>query len=144
MKIFNQLSNIIDFLSFTKLLKYYFYTLLLLFSSSSHAGMWDQLWKTSDQKAYQLMQSHQFTAAKRLFKNPAWRATAAYRDGDYAHALHTYQQDLSADGYYNQWNSLVRLGQYKSSEGLWESAFNWTKNGRCAFQCGINSKMAEA
>ena len=87
----------------------------LSFVSSAYAWSWQDLWLTRNQQAYRLMQKNQFTEAQKTFADSAWQATAAFRAKDYTRASETYAKLKTADGYYNQGNALVHLGQYEAA-----------------------------
>ena len=80
--------------------------LLLLISicltQTVSAFSWQDLWATKDQRAKAMMDKGQFVEAKDTFEREDWRATSAYRAGDYKQAESLYQSFKNEDAYYNQ------------------------------------------
>jgi Ca-activated chloride channel family protein len=97
-------------------MKHAFISLLFIISSTyANAWTWQDLWKTPNQQASQLMLKKQFEQAKQTFQSPEWQATAAFRANDYADASRRFEALHHADGYYNQGNALAHLGQYEQA-----------------------------
>lgn len=76
---------------------------MLLFTCQLQAG----LWKTNDQWGQQLFEKGQFEEAAEVFEDPQWKAAAYYKAKNYQAAAEIYEQDTSAEGYYNLGNSLA-------------------------------------
>ncbi|WP_131782520.1 tetratricopeptide repeat protein [Legionella gresilensis] len=89
--------------------------LLLLITCNSYAFTWQDLWSTKDQQGERLMQQGQFKKAQTTFNEPAWRASAAYRAGDYQKASQAFGNLQTEQGYYNQGNALAHLGKYEDA-----------------------------
>ena len=51
---------------------------------------WQALWQNPDQRANGLFEREDFATAAELFDDPAWKAAAQYRAGDYAGALDSW------------------------------------------------------
>lgn len=83
-----------------------------LLTSKAQADTWDNLWHTRDQQGMQAFKQQDFKAAADKFANPAWQGSALYRAGDYQGALKAFEQDKSANGYFNQGNALMQMGEY--------------------------------
>ncbi|STX52838.1 TPR domain protein in aerotolerance operon [Legionella busanensis] len=92
-----------------------FKLLLLLITCNSYALTWQDLWSTKDQQGERLMQQGQFKKAQTTFNDPAWRASAAYRAGDYQQAAQVFGHLQTEQGYYNQGNALAHLGKYEDA-----------------------------
>ncbi len=92
-----------------------YWLLLLGISCNTYAINWQDLWTTKDQQAQQFMQRKEFKKAQEIFQHPCWRASAAYRAGEYSTAATEYNSLNTAEGYYNQGNALAKLGQYDSA-----------------------------
>ncbi len=75
-----------------------------------------------DQRGSGLLQAEEAEAAAELFQDPAWKATANYRAGRFDKALELYQQDDSADGWYNRGNSLARTGKLDEAIAAYNKA----------------------
>jgi Ca-activated chloride channel family protein len=75
-----------------------------------------------DQLGSELLAAEQAEAAAEVFEDPAWKATANYRAGNFDKALELYQQDDSADGFYNRGNSLARAGDLQAAIDAYSKA----------------------
>lgn len=81
-----------------------------LISEPASALEWRDLWQTADQQASRALQAGDAETAQTLFKDPQWRASAAYLAGDYQTAIDEFVQNNSADGHYNGGNGLAKSG----------------------------------
>jgi Ca-activated chloride channel family protein len=84
-------------------------------TTTAFAWTWQDLWRTPNQQASQLMHETKFSEAEQQFQNQAWRATAAFRAQHFKKASEHFAALNSADGYYNQGNALAYLKQYKDA-----------------------------
>nr|WP_115262315.1 tetratricopeptide repeat protein [Legionella wadsworthii] len=98
------------------------FLLLWLFSASSHAVDWNDLWSTPDQQGRDYMAKNQFKQAKEKFTRNDWAAAAAYRAGDYQRAAELYHDLKNEQGYYNQGNALAHMGQYEEAIKAYDKA----------------------
>ena len=73
---------------------------------------WDDLWLRSDQRGQRAMDARDYAAAAELFDDPAWKAAAQHRAGDYQGALDSLEPLAGAQNNYNRGNALARLGRY--------------------------------
>ena len=73
---------------------------------------WDDLWLRRDQQGQRAMESRDYPAAAELFDDPAWKAAAQHRAGDYQGALDSLEPLVDAQSNYNRGNALARLGRY--------------------------------
>ena len=53
--------------------------------------------------------------AAKEFVQPDWKASAHYRNGDFAAAAKTLENTDSSDGFYNRANALAKLGKYEEA-----------------------------
>jgi len=83
---------------------------------------WDDLWRRPDQQAARAFATGDATAAAERFQDPAWRAAARYRGGDYAGAVADLAGLGGAEVDYNRGNALARLGQLDQSIAAYERA----------------------
>ncbi|PMG51772.1 VWA domain-containing protein [Shewanella sp. 10N.286.52.B9] len=88
---------------------------LLMQPTPASANSWDDLWQTADQQASeqfnQAQSAEDYSKAAEKFDQPQWQASAQYKAGDYENALSGFEQDDSANGLYNQANSLLQLNK---------------------------------
>ncbi|WP_434938577.1 VWA domain-containing protein [Shewanella sp. HL-SH8] len=80
------------------------------YSKPVQANIWDDLWLTADQQAQQAFDKEEYAKAAANFSQPNWQASAHYKSGNYQQALEGFELDNSAEGLYNQANSLMQLG----------------------------------
>ena len=80
---------------------------------SVQAQTWNDLWQTKNSQAEELMQQKKYADAAKTFDDPAWRAAAHYRQGDYAAALKDFDAitQPTLDDQYNRANALAHLGR---------------------------------
>lgn len=81
---------------------------------SSYALEWSDLWLNSDQQAAKQIQNGQHEQAFETAKSDNWKATAAFRKKDYQQAENLFN-DGTADGFYNQGNSLAVSGELEEA-----------------------------
>ena len=73
---------------------------------------WDGLWLRRDQQGQRAMDARDYAAAAELFNDPAWKAAAQHRAGDYQGALDSLEPLDDSQSHYNRGNALARLGRY--------------------------------
>ncbi len=78
--------------------------------SNTEANLWSRLWFRDDQLAFELLEKGDAKTAAHLFQDEKWKSVANYRNKEWGPALNGFSSDLSADGLYNQGNSLAQLG----------------------------------
>jgi Ca-activated chloride channel family protein len=86
----------------------------------SAATWWDELWATPDQRAQQALENNKAKMAAETFADPAWKAAANYRAGDYAKAIELYQQQNDVESLYNLGNALAKSGKYEKAIEAYE------------------------
>jgi len=79
-------------------------------------------WQTPDQQGQSAFADKDYAGAAQAFENPAWRAAARYRAGDYAGAASDLQEADSALAHYNRGNALARQGQLPAALAAYEEA----------------------
>ena len=105
-----------------------------------HAFSWHDLWATKDQQAKAMMEKGQFNKAAGLFNRDDWRATSAYRAGDYQQAATLYQSFKTEDAYYNQGNAEAHLHQYEQAIHAYDKTLGINPNNQDALH---NRKIVE-
>ena len=76
------------------------------------AQTWADLWQRRDQQGQAAFESEDHARASELFEDPAWRAAAQYRDGQFESSAETLVPAQTADGHYNRGNALARAGAF--------------------------------
>ncbi|HIE55225.1 MAG TPA: VWA domain-containing protein, partial [Chromatiaceae bacterium] len=99
-----------------------FIGMLLPLPNPAEAGWWKDLWYRPDQQGQQLLQQQQPEAAAARFRDPAWKASALYRSGDYQEAARLWSRGESAEERYNLGNALARQGKLKAAIEAYELA----------------------
>jgi Ca-activated chloride channel family protein len=90
--------------------------------------LWRNLWSTSDQQASKRLEQGDARGAAKQFSDPAWRASAQYRAGDYEQSAKNFETLLGPDGKptadadYNRGNALARAGQLQQALAAYHSA----------------------
>jgi len=95
--------------------------LLLAQPNTANALEFNDLWQTPDQRGAALLERDPAAAAEQ-FKDPAWRASAQYRAGDYAAAAESYAQLSGSDAAYNRGNALAKAGKLEEAIAAFEEA----------------------
>lgn len=95
---------------------------LLIFFIPYHlnASIWDNLWKTPDQKGEELFQKNDYQQAKEMFQNRDWQAAASYKLGEYETSAELFKESSSADGLYNYGTAQAKLGDFKEALSAYE------------------------
>jgi len=96
--------------------------LILPLPRPAQALEWQDLWQTRDQQASQAFQAGDLAKAVDSFDDPAWKASAQYKAGQYEEAAKTLQGQGSADAKYNLGNALAKQGQYPQAIAAYEQA----------------------
>lgn len=101
----------------------------------AYAVDWDHLWQRADQKAaQQLKAAPKEKRAKDnlpsadVFTDPAWKAAAQYRAGQYQQAVESLKHIDTADGWYNKGNALAKQGQYPEAIKAYDEALKRQAN----------------
>lgn len=94
----------------------------VLHTDQALAFDWADLWWRADQQgARELAAGHPGAAAEH-FTDPAWRAAASYRAGDFTRALESLAGLTGATADYNRGNALARLGRLGEAADAYERA----------------------
>lgn len=84
--------------------------MLILPGQQAEAQTWADLWQRPDQQGQAAFEAEEHERAGELFEDPAWRAAAQYRAGQYESSAETLAPAQTADGHYNRGNALARAG----------------------------------
>lgn len=76
---------------------------------------WEGLWLREDQRGQRAMDALDYGTAAELFVDPAWKAAAQHRAGDYQAAVDTLEELDDVESNYNRGNALARLGRYREA-----------------------------
>jgi Ca-activated chloride channel family protein len=105
---------------------------ILSIPQPSHALSWEDLWSRSDQQAAQAMSKGDTETAQQQFKDPDWKAAAAYRNGDFNTAVELYSNNANSKNksnegenqpnHYNQGNALAKSGKLEEAIKSYEQA----------------------
>jgi len=78
--------------------------------------------RSADQQAQALLNDGDAAAAAQRFRDPEWRAAAAFRAADFKQAAAIYAGLAGADAAYNHGNTLVMLGNYEQAIARYDDA----------------------
>jgi len=99
-----------------------FAAFLLSYTSTVTALELSDLFKRSDQRAVELLESGQAEAASAEFKDPQWRGVSRYKAGLYQEAMEDFSLAEDAEGLYNHGTAAARAGDYTQSVASLEQA----------------------
>ena len=80
------------------------------------------LLQTPDQRGRRLFENGDFAAAAEAFADPAWRATAQYRDGAFERAASLWAGLPGPEAAYDRGNALALLGRYEDAVAAYDRA----------------------
>ncbi len=89
---------------------------------------WQDLWKTKNQQAQELLQNEQAEEAAATFTDPQWQAIANYKAGDYDAAESQFSQQSDARAQYNLGNTLTHKGEYDAAIAAYNAALQAQPN----------------
>ena len=92
-----------------------FMATLFLPPDEAMAFEWKDLWNTPDQQGMELQDAGKYKQAAEKFSEPAWKAAALYRQGEYEKAEQQYAKLESADAQYNLGNSFAKQGKLQEA-----------------------------
>nr|WP_282450122.1 VWA domain-containing protein [Microbulbifer sp. CAU 1566] len=95
---------------------------LLTAAPKSAADTWQNLWKTPNQQAEEMLQQGDAKSAAEKFDNSQWRGTANYRAGKYDAAAKNFSESADPQGLYNLGNSLTQQGRFDEAINAYDEA----------------------
>ena len=90
----------------------------------SLAADWRSLWMRADQRGARALAQGDAENAAKFFADPAWRASAQYRSGNYDEALDHFSADDTPTAAYNRGNALAKLGRYDEALAAYTEALS--------------------
>lgn len=81
---------------------------------------WADLWWSADQQGARELAAGRPDSAAEQFNDPAWRAAASYRAGEFEQALEALEGLTGATPEYNRGNALARLGRLEEAAAVYE------------------------
>ena len=96
--------------------------MLTLPGQRAEAQTWADLWQRPDQRGQAAFEAEDHERASELFEDPAWRAAAQYRAGQYESSAESLAPAQSADGHYNRGNALARAGSIAAAIEAYDQA----------------------
>ncbi|GAB6049102.1 VWA domain-containing protein [Methyloparacoccus murrellii] len=96
--------------------------LLLPLPPAADALEWRDLWLRADQQAQRALAAGDAKAAAERFDDPAWKAAAEYRAGDFASSARRLEALDQPRAHYNRGNALARQGQWAQALEAYDRA----------------------
>ena len=97
-------------------------SLLLLMPSLAQASGFLDLWLTPDQHGQKLFEQERYREAAESYEDPARRAAAYFRGGDFESAAALYGAVGGPEAAYNRGNALIMLGRYEEALASFDQA----------------------
>ncbi|HSV61636.1 MAG TPA: VWA domain-containing protein [Variovorax sp.] len=91
-------------------------------SATSSTWHFIDLWLTRDQQGRRAFENGDFATAAERFEDPMWRGIAQYRAGRFADALQSFGLVDSAQGDFNQGDTLAQMKRYKEAAARYAQA----------------------
>jgi Ca-activated chloride channel family protein len=103
-------------------------SLFLLPVDSTYASVWSDLWQTSDQQAKNKFNNKEYLSAAEQFEHSNWQGSAYYKAKAFEKALSAFEKDNSANGLYNQGNTLAQLKKIDEAIAAYQKALDLDPN----------------
>ena len=88
------------------------------------AFSWDDLWLRPDQQAAELFHQGETDYASKLFEDNEWKATAAYRYGDFEKAVEQFAKQDNTRSNFNRGNALAFTGRLQDAIDAYEKVLS--------------------
>ncbi len=85
---------------------------------------WDDLWLRPDQQATELFHQGETDYASKLFEDNEWKATAAYRSGDFEKAAEQFAKQDNTRANFNRGNALAFAGRLQDAIDSYEKVLS--------------------
>lgn len=102
-------------------------TVSLLYSPSSEANIWHDLWQTQDQQAQKQLDLGDAEAAKN-FSTPERRGSALYQQEQYQGAASEFAKTENQNGLFNRGTALTQAGKYQQALDSFDKALKIDPN----------------
>jgi Ca-activated chloride channel homolog len=86
----------------------------------SYAWEWRDMWQRKDQQGSQSFNQQAYADAATQFQDPAWRAAANYRHGDWQAVVENLSTRTDPESHYNRGNALAHVMQYEAAIAAYE------------------------
>jgi len=100
--------------------------LSMLTPQPASAFDWETFWLNDDQRAHRALLDKKHEEAKVLFKSKQWKASAAYRNGDFEESAGLFEEadikNVTADSHYNKGNALAKAGKLEEAIKSYDQA----------------------
>jgi len=88
------------------------------------AFSWDDLWLRPDQQATELFYQGETDYASKLFEDNEWKATAAYRSGEFEKAAEQFAKQDNTRANFNRGNALAFTGRLQDAIDAYEKVLS--------------------
>ncbi|MEM9305031.1 MAG: VWA domain-containing protein, partial [Pseudomonadota bacterium] len=94
----------------------------LTLPTGAEAAVWDDWFRTPEQRAARAMDAEDFETAANLAEDPLRRGNAHYRSGDFEAAAQAFERAPGPDGAYNLGNALAQQQRYEEALAAYDRA----------------------
>ena len=109
-------------------MKYVYLAIAALWYFFVFDGSWSELWKTNDQKGYELFEQKHYTQAAEVFEDTMFKGTSFFKAGEFKKAKAVYAVMTSKEGRYNLGNTEMMLGKYDKAIEAYDLALKIDPN----------------
>ena len=112
----------------------------LALPDTARAFSWEGLWMRPDQQAAELFHQGEIDHASKLFEDSEWKATAAYRSGNFVKAAEQFSKQDNTRANFNRGNALAFSGRLQDSIDAYEKVLSVNPKHKDAM---FNKKLVE-
>jgi len=113
------------------------------FSKPAQAGVWEDLWKTSDQQASKAFEEKDFEKASKLFENKSWQGASNYKQGNFETAVQNFSNSKDYASQYNKANSLAKSNQLQQAIEAYDKVIKDSEEQSLVEDATFNKKIVE-